>query len=77
MVLYHLSPISTITIPWSDSVLEHNPTLHQMYDTLLRYVETNCGKFMSVYQHYRLVSRYVLQQRQANVVIHITYQPWT
>jgi hypothetical protein len=35
---------------------------HYVYDTLLRYVETNCGKFMSVYQHYRVVSRYVLQQ---------------
>ena len=65
MVLYQLSPISTITMPWGDSVLEHNPILYQMYnvwyDTLLRYVETNCGKFMSVYQHYRVVSRYVLQ----------------
>ncbi len=67
--LYQLSPISTITIPRGDSVLEHNPILYQMYDqffsydTLLRYVETNCGKFMSVYQHYRyrVVSRYVLQ----------------
>ncbi len=67
MVLYQLSPISTITIPRGDSVLEHNPILYQMYDTihctLLRYVETNCDKFMSVYQHYRVVSRYVLQHR--------------
>ena len=65
MVLYQLSPISTITIPRGDSVLEHNPILYisnVWYDTLLRYVETNCGKFMSVYQHYRVVSRYVLQQ---------------
>ncbi len=67
MVLYQLSPISTITIPRGDSILEHNPILlyisNVWYDTLLllRYVETNCGKFMSVYQHYRVVSRYVLQ----------------
>jgi hypothetical protein len=53
MVLYQSCLISNITIPHGNSVLEYY--IRYMIYTFTLCKETNCGKFTSVYQHFKVV----------------------